>query len=81
MALTRLCVKPQFQGCGMATQLIKYVESNLKRNGYNDVRLDAFSKKPYALNLYKKLGYKKVGETYFRKGKFLLFEKVLHDDI
>lgn len=73
----RLCVKPQFQGYGMATKLMKYVESNLKNNSYNDIRLDAFSKNPYAVNLYKKIGYKEVGETYFRKGRFLLFEKVL----
>lgn len=73
----RLCIKPHFQGYGMATEMMKYVESNLRSNGYNDIRLDAFSKNPYALKLYKKLGYKEVGETYFRKGKFLLFEKVL----
>lgn len=73
----RMCVKPNFQGRGIATKTMNYVENNLKSNEYNDIRLDAFSKNPYAIKLYKKLGYDEVGETYFRKGKFILFEKVL----
>lgn len=73
----RLCIKPKFQSRGWATKLMNYVEKNLKESGYNDIRLDTFSNNPYALNLYKKLGYTETGEIYFRKGKFILFEKLL----
>jgi hypothetical protein len=41
------------------------------------VRLDAFSKKPAAINLYRRLYYSEVGFVYFCKGRFILFEKKL----
>ena len=75
----RLCVKPKFQGRGIASTVMRYAENNLKKEKYNDIRLDAFSENPYAIKLYKSLNYKEAGEIYFRKGRFILFEKVLQE--
>jgi ribosomal protein S18 acetylase RimI-like enzyme len=41
------------------------------------IRLDAFTKNFYALKMYEKLNYRKVGQGYFRKGIFYIFEKAL----
>jgi ribosomal protein S18 acetylase RimI-like enzyme len=54
-----------------------YIEDYLKSKNINSIRLDAFSKNLIALRLYNKLGFKKVGEVNFRKGLFILFEKVI----
>jgi predicted GNAT family acetyltransferase len=37
--------------------------------------LDAFSLNPFALRLYEKIGYVRVGEANWRKGLFYLYEK------
>ncbi|MDP4147194.1 MAG: GNAT family N-acetyltransferase, partial [Bacillota bacterium] len=39
--------------------------------------LDVFSLNPFALKMYYKQGYIKVGEVNWRKGKFYLMEKKL----
>ncbi len=77
----RLCVKPAYQGRGLAKKLMERIETHLVDRHYNAIRLDAFSENPNAVALYQKLGYREAGEITFRKGRFLLFEKVLHDDI
>lgn len=73
----RLCVHPAYQGQGVASRVMDYVESSLRKRGFDSVRLDAFSENPAALRLYEKRGYEKVGEVRFRKGLFYLYEKTL----
>ena len=73
----RLCVHPDFQNQGVAKQAMHFVESTLRSNGVQVVRLDAFSRNPYALRLYERLGYQKIGEVTFRKGVFYFYEKRL----
>jgi GNAT superfamily N-acetyltransferase len=77
MILHRLCVNIEYQNNGFGTKTILYAEEYLKNNGTESIRLDAFSKNPLALELYNKLGYKRVGEANWRKGLFYLFEKML----
>jgi ribosomal protein S18 acetylase RimI-like enzyme len=73
----RLCVHPVFQNRHVATQTMCFTEDILRGDGIQVVRLDAFSLNPYALLLYERLGYRKVGEVNFRKGLFYLYEKRL----
>lgn len=73
----RLCVNPLYQNKGVGAKTMQYIKDILRSESFEAVRLDAFSQNPAALNLYRKLGYNKVGEILFRKGLFYLFEKKL----
>lgn len=73
----RLCVNPLFQNKGIAQLTMQHIEKELLLLGITSIRLDAFTKNPYALKLYDKLGYSKVGYANWRKGKFYLMEKYL----
>ena len=77
MVVHRLCVNPEFQNRHVGTATMLMLENMLKSQGIETVRLDAFSRNPYALRMYEKLGYKKVGEAAWRKGLFYLYEKHL----
>lgn len=73
----RLCVDPQFQKKGIGTKTMQQIENILKSEGTAAIRLDAFSLNPYALRMYEKLGYMKVGEVNWRTGLFYLYEKLI----
>lgn len=71
----RLCVNPLYQNKKIGNKTMLMIEELLRNKGVESIRLDAFSENPYALKMYKKLGYKKVGEVTWRKGLFYLFQK------
>jgi GNAT superfamily N-acetyltransferase len=73
----RLCVDPKYQNRGLAKTIMMHIEQVLHAANCESVRLDAFSRNPYALRLYTALGYKTVGEVRWRKGLFYLMEKIL----
>lgn len=73
----RLCVNPKFQKRGIGTRTLQYIENQVKDQGIETIRLDVFTLNPYALRLYEKLGYNKVGYANWRKGRFQLMEKRL----
>ena len=75
MVIHRLCVNPEFQNQGVGTRTMQIIEDMLKNDGIKAIKLDAFSQNPYALRMYEKLGYAKVGEATWRKGLFYLYEK------
>jgi ribosomal protein S18 acetylase RimI-like enzyme len=75
--LHRLCVKAERQNEGIGTKTMIEIERRVKNTGIQAIRLDTFSQNPFALNMYKKLGYKKTGQAHWRKGLFYLFEKQL----
>jgi ribosomal protein S18 acetylase RimI-like enzyme len=77
IVLHRLCLNTKYQNKGFGTKIMLHIENYLKSKNINSIRLDAFSENLIALKLYNKLGYKKVGEANFRKGLFILFEKIL----
>lgn len=80
MVLHRLCVSPEFQNMGVATNTLSHIEEQLITQGVRAVRLDMFSENPYARKLYSKCGYRITGQTHWRKGTFFLLEKVLVKD-
>lgn len=71
----RMCVNPKFQNQGIGAVTLNHIEEKLKDEGVETIRLDAFSLNPFALKLYYKNGYVKVGVAILRKGKFYLMEK------
>ena len=73
----RLCVNPDFQKQGIATQTMEYLERLCKSEGYDSIRLDCFTENPYSRKLYEKAGYSVVGYADWRKGRFELREKKL----
>ena len=73
----RLCVNPDFQKQGIATQTMEYIEKLCKSEGYDSIRLDCFTENPYSRKLYEKAGYSVVGYADWRKGRFELREKKL----
>lgn len=73
----RLCVSPDCQNKGIAHKTLLHIESELRVLGIEAIRLDAFCENPYALKLYSNNGYQKVGIANWRKGRFLLMEKLL----
>lgn len=73
----RLCVSPLFQNKGVGKQAMQFIERTLRRKNIQAIRLDVFSQNPYALKLYKNLGYSQVGGADWRKGRFYLMEKYI----
>lgn len=77
LVVHRLLVDPHFQGRGCAGQLMLHAEEVANQQGKRSIRLDCFPQNPRAVKFYERLGYQCRGEAAFRKGKFLLYEKVL----
>lgn len=73
----RLCVNPKYQNRGIAKNTLLHIEKELREIGIETIRLDVFSKNPFALSLYQNSGYEKVGSADWRKGRFYLMEKHL----
>ena len=57
--------------------VLQHVEEQVKNMGYNSIRLDTFTKNPFAQRLYLHSGYESRGYAGWRKGRFDLMEKKL----
>jgi ribosomal protein S18 acetylase RimI-like enzyme len=77
----RLAVRPAFQGQGVAGSLIRFAENHALEAGYAAIRLDAFPPNTAAVAMYEKRGYSRAGYVTFRKGRFVLLEKKVHENI
>lgn len=77
VVIHRFCVNPEFQHKGVGFKVCSHILERAKNDGIKAVRLDVFSQNPYSLRLYEKLGFKTTGRADWRKGKFLLQEKIL----
>lgn len=76
----RLAVHPDFQGQGIAQQLMQFAEDYARENGFLSVRLDTFSKNNRNNTFYTKRGYEKLDPVYFPKQSefpFYCYELVL----
>ena len=76
IVLHRLCVKPEYRGMGIAARTLRHIDEEALKEGFSSIRLDVFTKNPSAVKLYESAGYSYAGDAYFRKGKFLLMEKL-----
>jgi len=78
--LHRLAIHPKFQKMGYAKQLMNFSFDFAKKNKFISIRLDTFSENSINNIFYTKLGFKKLGEIYFRKQSnkpFYCFEKII----
>ena len=76
----RLCVSPRFQQKKIAQQTLLHIEQELRAQGIRAIRLDVFCQNPFALRLYRHAGYRETGTATWRKGQFLLMEKLLEEE-
>jgi Acetyltransferases len=77
LVIHRLSVHPEFQGKGIAKEILKFIEDFANKNSYSSIRLDAYSGNEKALNLYENFGYKKAGQFSLpqRELPFYCYEK------
>ncbi|WP_026497051.1 GNAT family N-acetyltransferase [Butyrivibrio sp. WCD3002] len=75
--LHRFCVSPMMQNKGVGKTVLTHIENQIKEMGYDAVRLDTFTKNPFAQRLYRHHGYESRGFADWRKGRFDLMEKKL----
>lgn len=75
LVVHRLTVLPHWQRKGVASSLMDFAERFADENGYEAIRLDAFTGNPGAVALYERRGYRKAGVVRFRKGLFYCFER------
>ena len=72
-------VAPSFRRRGIAQKLLREIEVLFKERGIKECRLEAREDNATALNLYQKLGYRKVGklERYYGDTHGLYLKKTL----
>jgi ribosomal protein S18 acetylase RimI-like enzyme len=77
LIIHRLSVHPEFQGKGVAKEILKFIEACAFENNYSSIRLDAYSGNERALKLYENFGYKKAGQFMYPKRDlpFYCYEK------
>jgi len=75
--LHRFCVSPFFQNKGIGREVLLHIENQIRNMGFESVRLDVFTKNPFAQRLYRNNGYEVTGHADWRKGRFDLMEKKL----
>jgi ribosomal-protein-alanine acetyltransferase len=74
-------VYPSHRRMGIGSTLLKQIEKIFIGKGVKTCYLEAREDNVAALNLYQKLGYKKVGnlKNYYKNAHGILFEKVLQE--
>lgn len=75
--LHRFCVDPKVQNKGIGKNVLEHIENQIRDMGYKSLRLDVFTKNPFAQRLYRHNGYEVRGQAEWRKGRFDLMEKKL----
>lgn len=76
----RLAIHPNYQGKGLAQQLMGFAEIYAKENKFDSVRLDTFSQNTRNQKFYELRGYQKLSSIYFPKQSehpFYCYELVL----
>ena len=77
LVIHRLCVNPDFQNKGIGSKVCQEIEKLAAERGMKALKLDCFTQNPYSQKMYTKLGYSEVGFADWRKGRFILMEKIL----
>lgn len=76
----RLAVHPDYQGLGLAQELMAYAEQMASEQGYSSIRLDTFSQNNRNQKFYERRGYHRLGSIYFPKQSehpFYCYELIL----
>jgi ribosomal protein S18 acetylase RimI-like enzyme len=76
----RLAINPTHQKMGYAQEMMSFAEGFARKNNYDSIRLDTFSKNVRNQHFYQKRDYKKLGSIFFpnqSKDPFYCYELVL----
>ena len=76
----RLAVHPDYQGLGLAQELMGYAEQMASEQDYSSIRLDTFSQNKRNQKFYERRGYRRLGSIYFPKQSehpFYCYELIL----
>lgn len=76
-SFARIGVSPSCQRMGLATEMLNRVFDDLRKEGFDGVRILVERSNEKAKNLYKKFGFENVGETSRYGHDFYLYEKAL----
>lgn len=71
--MKRMYVQPDYQGKGIAAELVKRSLELAKNCGYTSVRLDTLNTMTPAINLYKKFGFEETPAYYHNPNKTVLY--------
>ncbi len=77
--LARIGVLKEFQNRGLAKKLVKYIENDVKKRGFDGIHFLVSKTNPSALSIYNKLGYKSCGETNMYDISWFCYEKPIYD--
>jgi ribosomal protein S18 acetylase RimI-like enzyme len=72
--IVSLWIKPEFQGQGIATSMLRSVQSMAISLGIKKISLEVTTSQVAAVGLYEKLGFKKIAlleENLYKSGRFL----------
>lgn len=75
--LARVCVRKEYQNKGIASYLLSYIKSDIKKQGFDSIRLLAESNYTSANMLYKKNGFVCYGKTFIYDHYFNCYELML----
>ena len=78
--IARLAVHPDFQGRGLARQLVGFIMEELRRRGYRSIHLLVNSRNEKALRAYAAFRFDTVGECDMYSQHFLCYEKALEPE-
>ncbi len=78
--LARVGVKRSMQNQGLGYKLIEYVIKDVKKRGFDGIRMLVSKTNPSALALYEKLNFHRCGETGMYNIDWFCYEMVLEDD-
>ena len=79
LVVHRLAVRKDFWNKSIGKNLMLFTEKLTMEKGLRSVRLDTYSRNPKAMQFYKKLDYKQLGEIDLKpnKDKYHCFEKII----
>ena len=75
--MARVAIHPDYQGHGLAHDMVKYLMATLKTRGYKSLHFMVNIHNVKALRSYEKLQFTKVGETHMYDQPFFCYEKEL----
>lgn len=79
LVVHRMAVNAHYRKRGIGNKLLNYADDLARKNGVTLIKTDTYSLNKKMNNLFKKSGYKKVGEVNFKTKplKFNCYEKFL----
>lgn len=80
IVIHRMAVDINWQRKGVAKDLLYFSEKFARNNDFTSIRTDTYIENLKMQSMFKKLGYRKVGQVFFNNGKnkpFICFEKLL----